>query len=207
MNYPTPGTIVNHMPSRLVEAQSARSGADQEEEFRIAILIPCFNEELTIGGVVEAFRRQLSQAAIYVNDNNSTDRTVEVASAAGAICRQERNQGKGNVVRRMFADIEADVYVLVDGDDTYDATSVHRLIVPIPAPIWSMRCERRRSRTPIGRPPLQQYAADRRALVDIRQSVQRYPVRLPCNVAPFREVISCPEPRIRNRDGDHGSRA
>ena len=75
MNYPTPGTIVNHMPSRLVEAQSARSGADQEEEFRIAILIPCFNEELTIGGVVEAFRRQLSQAAIYVNDNNSTDRT------------------------------------------------------------------------------------------------------------------------------------
>lgn len=98
---------------------------------RIAVLIPCYNEELTIGNVVRAFRSQLPQATIYVYNNNSTDRTIEVAAAAGAICRSESKQGKGNVVRRMFADIDADVYVLVDGDDTYDATSAERLIAPV----------------------------------------------------------------------------
>ncbi|MDX2028822.1 MAG: glycosyltransferase family 2 protein [Alphaproteobacteria bacterium] len=94
----------------------------------IAILIPCYNEETAIPKVVADFRRVLPQAKIYVYDNNSRDRTVEVARAAGAIVRTEPLQGKGNVVRRMFADIEADVYVLIDGDDTYDAASVPKMI-------------------------------------------------------------------------------
>jgi hypothetical protein len=95
---------------------------------RIAVLVPCYDEEAAIGRVVADFRAELPDAAVYVYDNNSTDRTAEVARAAGATVRRERRQGKGNVVRRMFADIEADVYVLVDGDATYDAPSVHAMI-------------------------------------------------------------------------------
>ena len=90
---------------------------------RIAVLIPCHNEEAAIGKVVAAFKRELPSAAIYVYDNNSTDRTTEAARTAGAFVSIERLQGKGNVVRRMFSDIEADAYVLVDGDDTYEAAS------------------------------------------------------------------------------------
>jgi len=93
-----------------------------------AVLIPCFNEEATIGEVVRDFRQALPEAQIFVYDNNSKDRTVEVALAAGAIVRSEPLQGKGNVVRRMFADIEAAVYVLVDGDSTYDATAAPKMI-------------------------------------------------------------------------------
>lgn len=95
---------------------------------RLAVLIPCFNEETAVARVVGDFRAALPAAAIFVYDNNSTDRTVEVAAAAGAIVRSEQLQGKGNVVRRMFADVEADVYVLVDGDDTYDAASAAALV-------------------------------------------------------------------------------
>lgn len=95
---------------------------------RIAVLIPCYNEETAIPKVIGDFRRALPDARIYVYDNNSRDRTVEVARAAGAIVRTEPLQGKGNVVRRMFADIEADIYVLVDGDDTYDAASAPKMI-------------------------------------------------------------------------------
>jgi glycosyltransferase involved in cell wall biosynthesis len=87
---------------------------------RVAVLIPCHNEEVAIGRVVAGFRAALPDAAIYVYDNNSTDGTIAAARAAGAVVRRERLQGKGNVVRRMFADVEADIYVLVDGDDTYD---------------------------------------------------------------------------------------
>jgi Glycosyl transferase family 2 len=89
----------------------------------VAVLIPCFNEETAIGKVVADFRAALPDATIYVYDNNSTDRTVTAARAAGALVRAEALQGKGHVVRRMFADIEADLYVLVDGDDTYDASA------------------------------------------------------------------------------------
>lgn len=95
---------------------------------RTAVLIPCYNEELAIAQVVTDFRRALPHATIYVYDNNSKDRTVEVARAAGAVVRTEGLQGKGNVIRRMFADIEADIYVLVDGDATYDAASAPKLI-------------------------------------------------------------------------------
>jgi glycosyltransferase involved in cell wall biosynthesis len=92
-----------------------------EAPARIAVLIPCYNEETAIDKVVHDFRTALPAAEIFVYDNNSKDRTVEVAQRAGAIVRTEPRQGKGNVVRRMFADIEADIYVLADGDDTYDA--------------------------------------------------------------------------------------
>ncbi len=97
----------------------------------IAVLIPCYNEETAIPKVVADFRRALPGAAIYVYDNNSRDRTAEVARAEGAIVRTETLQGKGNVVRRMFADVEADVYVLVDGDATYDAASAPKMIAAL----------------------------------------------------------------------------
>jgi glycosyltransferase involved in cell wall biosynthesis len=95
---------------------------------RIAVLIPCFNEEKTIGNVVRDFRVALPGAAIFVYDNNSTDRTADVADAAGAIVRHESMQGKGYVVRRMFSDIDADAYVMLDGDDTYDAFAAPAMV-------------------------------------------------------------------------------
>ncbi|MGX4806468.1 glycosyltransferase family 2 protein [Bradyrhizobium guangdongense] len=95
---------------------------------RIAVLVPCYNEEAAVATVVADFRKALPAAEIYVYDNNSRDRTASVAREAGAIVRSERRQGKGHVVRRMFADIEADIYVLVDGDATYDAPSAPRMI-------------------------------------------------------------------------------
>jgi glycosyltransferase involved in cell wall biosynthesis len=95
---------------------------------RVAVLVPCFNEEAAIATVIGDFRKALPSAKVYVFDNNSTDRTVAVAGEAGAEVRRERKQGKGHVVRRMFADVDADVYVLVDGDATYDAPSAPRMI-------------------------------------------------------------------------------
>lgn len=98
---------------------------------RIAILIPCYNEELTIGQVVRDFRAQVPGAEIYVFDNNSIDRTVELAREAGARVAYERRQGKGFVVQSMFCQVEADVYVMVDGDGTYPPGEVHKLMQPI----------------------------------------------------------------------------
>jgi glycosyltransferase involved in cell wall biosynthesis len=95
---------------------------------RVAVLVPCFNEEAAVATVVMDFRKSLPTADIYVYDNNSTDRTIAVAREAGADVRSERRQGKGHVVRRMFADVDADIYVLVDGDATYDAASAPRMI-------------------------------------------------------------------------------
>jgi glycosyltransferase involved in cell wall biosynthesis len=94
----------------------------------IAVLVPCYNEEAAIAGVVRDFRKALPAATIYVYDNNSSDNTVAVAKEAGAIVRSEQLQGKGNVVRRMFADIDADLYVMVDGDNTYDAAAAPEMI-------------------------------------------------------------------------------
>lgn len=96
--------------------------------YRIAVLIPCYNEEVTIAGVVRDMRAALPDAAIYVYDNNSTDRTMAFARDAGAITRRERLQGKGHVIRRMFADIEADFYVLIDGDGTYEAAAAPKMV-------------------------------------------------------------------------------
>src|SRR5271157_3601781 len=95
---------------------------------RIAVLIPCFNEEVAIGKVVADFRAVLPGAEVFVYDNNSRDGTVAAAQAAGALVRREALQGKGHVVRRMFADIEADAYVLVDGDDTYEASAASEMV-------------------------------------------------------------------------------
>jgi cellulose synthase/poly-beta-1,6-N-acetylglucosamine synthase-like glycosyltransferase len=94
----------------------------------IAVLIPCHNEARSVGDVVQDFRRALPTSQIYVYDNNSSDDTVGIARAAGAIVRSERYQGKGNVVRHMFADIVADIYVMVDGDGTYDAKAAPTLV-------------------------------------------------------------------------------
>ena len=94
----------------------------------IAVILPCYNEEAAIAKTIAGFRAALPDARIYVFDNNSKDRTVEVARAAGAIVRTERMQGKGHVVRRMFSDVEADIYVMADGDETYDASAAPALI-------------------------------------------------------------------------------
>ncbi|SHO63462.1 Glycosyltransferase involved in cell wall bisynthesis [Pseudoxanthobacter soli DSM 19599] len=94
----------------------------------IAVLVPCHNEAAAIGAVVRDFRRSLPTATIYVYDNNSTDETVRIAEEAGAVVRRETRQGKGHVVRRMFADVDADIYVMVDGDDTYEAEAAPLLI-------------------------------------------------------------------------------
>ena len=95
---------------------------------RVAVLIPCYNEAAAIAAVVRDFRAALPGARVYVYDNNSTDRTRELAAEAGATVRLETRQGKGHVVCRMFADVDADVYVLVDGDDTYDAASAPKMV-------------------------------------------------------------------------------
>jgi glycosyltransferase involved in cell wall biosynthesis len=98
---------------------------------KIAVLIPCYNEELTIEKVIKDFKRELPDADIYVYNNNSKDKTEEIARKNGAIVVNEYKQGKGNVVRSQFRDIDADIYVMVDGDDTYPAEFIHKLIEPV----------------------------------------------------------------------------
>lgn len=98
---------------------------------KTAVLIPCYNEEVTIEKVIKDFKKELPEAEIYVYDNNSKDKTAQIAKDNGAIVKHEYRQGKGNVVRSMFRDIDADIYIIVDGDDTYPATEVHKLIEPI----------------------------------------------------------------------------
>ncbi len=98
------------------------------KELKLAVIIPCYNEALSIGKVVDDFKKTLPTASVYVYDNNSTDETIKIAREHGAIVRSESLQGKGNVVRRMFADIEADVYVMSDGDETYDIAKTPLLI-------------------------------------------------------------------------------
>ena len=110
----------------------AESGQDATERAvrysDVAVLIPCYNEELTVGLVVEGFQRFLPGCRIYVADNASKDRTAEVARAAGATVLYEPHKGKGYAVRRLFADVDAECYILVDGDATYDPTIAHRLV-------------------------------------------------------------------------------
>jgi glycosyltransferase involved in cell wall biosynthesis len=109
-------------------ARKATAKNDRFKRYRIAVLVPCYNEELAIAQVVNDFRAQLPAATIFAFDNNSSDGTVAAARAAGAEVFREPHQGKGHVVRRMFTDVEADIYVLVDGDATYDAPSVRIMI-------------------------------------------------------------------------------
>lgn len=104
---------------------------NQSQKEKVAILIPCYNEEATIKKVINDFQKEIPSADIYVYDNNSTDKTESIALAEGAIVRKEWKQGKGNVVRTMFRDIEADYYIMVDGDDTYPSEYVHDLLKPL----------------------------------------------------------------------------
>ncbi|WP_422088854.1 glycosyltransferase [Variovorax sp.] len=106
----------------------ADTHAHARHPLRIAVVIPCYNEALAVAQVVEGFRAALPEAEVHVFDNNSSDDTAAVARAAGAVVTHVAARGKGNVVRRMFADVEADVYVMADGDATYDATAARRLI-------------------------------------------------------------------------------
>ncbi len=118
MTIPTaaPGVFsADHAGSRLLAHQ------------RIAIIVPCYNEELTVGAIVRDFNRYLPQAEVYIFDNNSSDATVRLAREAGATVRSVPLQGKGNVIRRMFADVDADIYIMVDGDNTYDASVAPQL--------------------------------------------------------------------------------
>lgn len=110
-----------------MKIKSDLNGERRRKMDEIAVLIPCFNEEITVGKVVRDFKRALPQATVYVYDNNSTDKTVEKAKEAGAIVRYEYQQGKGNVVRRMFQEIEAQCYILVDADDTYPASEAAKM--------------------------------------------------------------------------------
>ena len=95
------------------------------KNYEVAILLPCCDEEAAIASVVQDFKQYLPDASIYVYDNNSSDNTIRCAEGAGAIVRREPMQGKGNVVRRMFADIEADIFIMSDGDGTYDLSLIH----------------------------------------------------------------------------------
>ena len=114
------------MPRR--PSPMSRNAAHDVGGRRIAVLVPCYNEEAAIGKVVADFKKALPHAAIHVYDNNSSDRTAQMARKAGALVGSELRQGKGHVVRHMFADIDADIYVLVDGDATYDAPSAPKLV-------------------------------------------------------------------------------
>src|ERR1700759_4012132 len=116
------------MAAALAEFAESEFPQSQPAQPRIAVLVPCFNEEAAVANVVTDFRKALPSAKIFVYDNNSSDRTAAVAREAGASVRSERRQGKGHVVRRMFADVDADIYVLVDGDATYDPASAPKMI-------------------------------------------------------------------------------
>jgi glycosyltransferase involved in cell wall biosynthesis len=122
--------IATSLRARSPQESSTRKvgGLPEVAPLRVAVLLPCYNEASVVGMTVSSFRSALPDATIYVFDNNSTDNTADIASAAGALVRMERTQGKGNVVRRMFADIDADIYVMADGDATYDASAAPQMI-------------------------------------------------------------------------------
>jgi glycosyltransferase involved in cell wall biosynthesis len=121
--------MIEHPPSSRHPAMSSRDMSRASSD--VAILIPCLDEELTVGEVVRSFRRELPDATIYVFDNRSNDRTAERAREAGAVVVSEPRRGKGFVIHRMFRHVDADIYVMVDGDGTYPAADVHALIAPI----------------------------------------------------------------------------
>src|ERR1044071_919947 len=124
------------MSRTLIRSATERAAAASYDAARgrgVAVLIPCYNEEQTVASVVESFRAELPAARVYVFDNNSTDRTAEEARRAGAIVFEEPRQGKGFVVQTMFRAVDAEFYVMVDGDGTYPPEAVHRLLAPVEA--------------------------------------------------------------------------
>lgn len=120
-------------PAQPIETDNQADAAPALRGSGVAILIPCYNEAATIAKVVGDFRAALPEATVYVYDNASTDGTADIAAAAGAVVRREPRRGKGNVVRSMFRDVDADCYLMVDGDDTYPAEAAAALIAPIAA--------------------------------------------------------------------------
>ena len=170
---------------------------------RIAVLVPCFNEEAAVATVVADFRKALPAAEIYVYDNNSSDRTIAVAREAGAEVRSERRQGKGHVVRRMFADVDADIYVLVDGDATYDAASAPRMIERLLSDHLDMVVGLRVDQAEAAYRP--GHRTGNRMLtgflVDgVRPGLQGYPLRLPRVLAALRQILSGAVRRLRDRN-------
>ncbi len=119
---------MNTMAEDAVPEERRAGGSRQDRKLRVAVLVPCYNEASTIGTVIDDFVAALPDCCVYVYDNNSTDDTIAVAQKHGAVVRTEPMQGKGHVVRRMFADIEADVFILVDGDDTYEAAAAPAMV-------------------------------------------------------------------------------
>jgi glycosyltransferase involved in cell wall biosynthesis len=124
-----PEAVRKTVPSLL--GRSAPAGVDEVRYEDVAVLVPCYNEEITIGKVVDDFHQHLPGARVYVYDNNSKDRTAAIAQERGAIVVRAPRQGKGNVVRQMFEEVEAEVYLMVDGDDTYPASSARELIAAL----------------------------------------------------------------------------
>ena len=122
---------MSNLAGKLIQYETAPGHILARTVPKIAVLIPCFNEELTIGQVIDQFRSELPDATIYVFDNNSTDRTADCARERGALILREKRQGKGYVVQTMFREINADIYVMVDGDGTYPGSSVHKLLEPV----------------------------------------------------------------------------
>ncbi len=175
---------------------------------RIAVLLPCYNEEAAIAATVAGFRAALPGAAIYVYDNNSRDNTCAVARQAGAIVRSERQQGKGHVVRRMFADVDADVYVMADGDFTYDAKAAPAMVDLLLADQLDMvvgtRKHKAKRRVSRWTPPREQ-AAHRAALGPVRPHLQRHPFGLPRVLAAVREELPGALVGFRDRDRDQRS--
>src|SRR6185312_15763247 len=195
----------------MSQASAARAEERQpRSRERLAILVPCFNEEATIGKVVADFRAALPEAAIYVYDNNSADRTVDVARAAGALVRREMHQGKGNVVRRMFADVDADVYVLVDGDATYDAASAHSMITRLIEERLDMVVGARIDQQEAAYRPghrTGQPAVYRLFHLGLPRDLQRRSLRLPRVLSAVRQVLSCAVEGLRDRDRAFRARA
>ncbi|HIW77451.1 MAG TPA: glycosyltransferase family 2 protein [Candidatus Gordonibacter avicola] len=127
------GTIFEPNEQEQHVQQVTEASRTRANKGTVAVLIPCYNEAITIGKVVDDFKKALPEAVIYVYDNNSTDNTGAIAAEHGAVVRVERRQGKGNVVRQMMRDIDADYYIMVDGDDTYPAESAPALLAPLMA--------------------------------------------------------------------------
>ena len=184
----------------MLTRTAARSNAKSKSAARvrlpqglkIAVIVPCYNEEAAIGTVVKQFRAALPAADIYVYDNNSKDGTVAAAKKAGAIVGIETRQGKGHVVRRMFGDIDADVYVMIDGDATYDAPSAPKMIAALVSEKLDMVVGARvdqevEALSP--RPSLRQLGPHRVRDAHLRQELHRYSFRLPHLLAALREIL------------------
>jgi glycosyltransferase involved in cell wall biosynthesis len=176
---------------------------------RVAVLVPCYNEEAAVGRVVADFRQALPAAEVYVYDNNSKDRALAIAREAGAAVRSERRQGKGHVVRRMFADIDADIYVLVDGDATYHAPSAPVMIQKLLDDHLDMVVERRIDQVQAAY--RRGHRLGNRMLTDFLSGAfgQQFNdiLGLPGVLAPVRQIVSGAIGRLRDRNRTHRARA